>query len=77
MEYEEMTNFFCQHVNKVRKFVANYPSMSLIEFDLEDENAADYLAGIFPQLNASDWGQKNKGAFRKVTEEDEGGGNNN
>ena len=47
MKKEEITNFFIQHVRRIRNFVSDHPSMTLIEFDIEDDNTGEYLASIF------------------------------
>ena len=49
---------FCRHVRNVRRFVSQHPSWSLVEFQLEDPHAGDYLASIL-RVNASFWGQSN------------------
>lgn len=44
---QAMPNFFCQHISRVRKFVAQHPTHSLVELNIEDPNAGDYLARVF------------------------------
>ena len=63
---DDMKNFFHQHVKHVREFVMARPTLSLVEFQLEDEASGEYLASIFPQLNATLWKQANTGGYHKV-----------
>ena len=56
---EEVVQFICNHVKNVRQFVKDHPSLSLIEFDIYDEKAGEYLAETIPFLKASYWGQRN------------------
>ena len=56
----EVAQFICNHVKSVRQFVTDHPSLSLIEFDIYDEKAGEYLADTFLFLNASLWERQNK-----------------
>ena len=38
----------------------DHPGLSLIECDIYDEKAGEYLAESIPILNASYWGHQNK-----------------
>jgi hypothetical protein len=51
--------FFCNHVRRVRTWVADHPSLSLIEFSIDDPHTGDYLASLFP-VDAADWGKANE-----------------
>lgn len=59
-EDKNLILLYCNHVKKVRRFVLDRPSLSLIEFSIEDPNAGYYLSSFFPLVNASHWGQVNK-----------------
>lgn len=41
------SKWFCDHVNRVRDIVAKSPSHSLVEIDIEDPAAGEYLETIF------------------------------
>lgn len=51
--------FFCNHVRRVRAWVADHPTLSLIEFSIEDPHAGHYMASLFP-VDAADWGNSNE-----------------
>ena len=55
---ENMEELFCNHVKHIRQFVHDHPSLTLIEFSIEDPSAGNILASHFP-VDASKWGQKN------------------
>lgn len=57
-EDENMMKLYCNHVKNVRQFVHDHPSLTLIEFSIEDPNAGNILASHFP-VDASNWGKKN------------------
>ncbi len=56
---EDFVRLYCNHVKHIRDFVKEHPSLSLVEFSIEDPYAGEYLAGIFPGVNATFWGQAN------------------
>ena len=60
---EDLENFFCNHVNKVRDFVKAFPSHSLIEVQLEDDKAASILSNQFG-IEKSCWGHENKNPWQ-------------
>ena len=45
----------CNHVNRIRRFTSERPSLSLLEFDVEDPNVGKYMEGIFSRVHADDW----------------------
>jgi len=55
---KNMVSLLCNHVKHIRKFVYYHPSLTLIEFSIEDPNAGNILATYFP-VNASRWGKMN------------------
>jgi len=55
MEDKNMAALYCNHVKHVRQFVHDHPSLTLIEFSIEDQNAGDILERYFG-VNASYWG---------------------
>jgi hypothetical protein len=58
LEDENMKKLYCNHVKHVRQFVHDHPSLTLIEFSIEDPNAGNILASHFP-VDASNWGKNN------------------
>ena len=54
----ELASFYVQHSRTVRTFVANHPSHTLIEFDLEEPGVAQKLA-LASGVPATCWGKSN------------------
>ena len=54
----ELASFYVHHSRTVRTFVANHPSHTLIEFDLEEPGAAQKLA-LASGVPATCWGKSN------------------
>ncbi|KAL9186503.1 hypothetical protein ACHAXT_005741 [Thalassiosira profunda] len=56
-----LESFYCNHVKHVRRFVAEHPSLTLVEYAIDREDAGDYLSGALPgfQLNGSNYGHQN------------------
>jgi hypothetical protein len=54
-----LEDFFCSQVERVRDFVAKHPSHALIEVDIEDPSAGEFLSQAF-DIDASCWKQSNK-----------------
>ncbi len=46
---EDFVSLFC---NQIRKFVAKHTTLSLVEFAVEDPNAGEYLASVFPGVDS-------------------------
>jgi hypothetical protein len=61
-----LTDFFCNQVERVRDFVAKHPSHALIEVDIEDPNAGEFLSEAF-DIPASCWKQMNKSIKKNNT----------
>jgi hypothetical protein len=55
----EMSTFFCNHVNNIRKFAARHPSHALIELDIESPLVGEQLESLFG-ITSSCWGASNK-----------------
>ncbi len=55
----DLINLYCNHVKQIRQFVDEHPTLSLVEFSIEDPYVGTYLANIFPGVNATGWGQTN------------------
>ncbi|KAL3785265.1 hypothetical protein HJC23_002720 [Cyclotella cryptica] len=55
----EMSEFFCQHVNHIRKFVSSHPSHVLIELDIASPYVGVELEIIFG-ISQRCWGEANK-----------------
>merc|ERR1711862_407865 len=58
---EEIKEFIGNQVKRVRQFVHEHPSLSLIEFSIEDPSAGEYLASVFSddRVVAKYWGLHN------------------
>jgi hypothetical protein len=54
-----LEDFFCNQVERVRDFVVKHPSHALIEVDIEDPSAGEFLSHAF-DIKAACWGQSNK-----------------
>ena len=50
--------FYCEQVERVRKFVLQHPSHKLVEIMVGDPNVGDYLAELF-DVDQSCWGAHN------------------
>lgn len=58
---KEYYQLFCNHVIQVREFVKKNPSLSLVEFSIEDPNAGEFLESVFPGIvDSNDWTHENK-----------------
>jgi hypothetical protein len=55
----EMSQFFCNHVNNIRRFVAKHPSHALIELDIASPSNAVQLESLIG-ISRSCWGESNK-----------------
>lgn len=56
--FENISTFFCNHVESVRQFVLTYPSHALVEVDIEDPHAGVLMSSIFG-INETCWGHAN------------------
>jgi len=58
---EEFEDLYCKHVQHVRKFVIEHPTLTLIEYSIGAENVGDYLASLLPhmRLKGSHYGHMN------------------
>jgi hypothetical protein len=65
----EMSQFFCNHVNNIRRFVAKHPSHSLIELDIASPSNAEQLESLIG-ISRSCWGQSNKNPELHATKSD-------
>jgi hypothetical protein len=55
---QELSELFCTHVERVRKFVQEHPSHSLIEVDIENDDTGYFMEEIFG-INQECWGHAN------------------
>ena len=55
---EDFVSLYCNHVKQIRRFVERHPTLSLVEFSIDDPDFAKYLASVFPGVSVSDttWG---------------------
>jgi hypothetical protein len=60
----KMMALYCNHVQQIRQFVVEHPTLSLIEFRIEDPNAGAFLAQYLP-VNATEWGHHNENTWSK------------
>ncbi len=56
---EDFITLFCNHVQQIRGFVNAHPTLSLVEFSIEDPKAGEYLASLLPGVDSTGWGQAN------------------
>ena len=56
---EKMMELYCSHIEQVRSFVKAHPTLSYIEFRIEDLNVDSYLKEFFPSLKVTHWKKKN------------------
>jgi hypothetical protein len=59
----EISDWYCKHVERVRNLMDKYPSLSLVEVDIEDPMAGYYLEKLLG-IRHSCFGQKNVHAQR-------------
>ena len=50
---------FCRHVRHLRQFVSERPSLSLVEYSIEDPDTGAFLASVFDRVDASLWKMEN------------------
>lgn len=55
---DEFSQFFCSHVKRVRQFVKDHPSHTLVEVDIEDEKSGRYMQDVFG-IGEDCWGHSN------------------
>jgi hypothetical protein len=58
---QELSSFFCNHIQRVRKFVRDNPSHGLIEVDIEDDGSGSYIESVFG-IDQTCWGHSNVNA---------------
>jgi hypothetical protein len=56
---ENFKMFFCSHVERIRKFVTDHPSHTLVEVDIESPKAGLMMSNLFG-IDESCWGHHNK-----------------
>jgi len=56
MDDKKMMAMYCNHIVQIREFVRSHPTLSLIEFRIEDPNAGKFLESLLP-IDANDWGK--------------------
>lgn len=54
----EFSDWFCNHVQRVRRVVNDNPSLTLVEVDIEDANIAKRMSDMF-EIGESCWGHAN------------------
>jgi len=67
---EDFVNVVCNHVKQIRQFVNEHPTLSLVEFSIEDPNAGKFLASVFPGVNGTAWGHANN--FEEIMKDGSG-----
>ena len=53
-------DFYCDHVQSIRKFVYDHPTLTLIEFEL-NADVGEHLSSILEGIDASEWKRLNHG----------------
>ena len=56
---QDYAMLMCNHVRHVRQFVRQHPTLTLIEFQLENNDTGALLERLFPGTFARYWGQSN------------------
>ena len=59
---KEFGDWYCNHVNKVRRLVAENPSHTLVEVDIEDPNMGQRMQDVFG-IKRDCWGHANANAI--------------
>jgi len=59
---EELSDWYCKHVERVRGLVARHPSHTLVEVDIEDPDVGQRMEDMFG-IEKSCWGHKNANAI--------------
>ncbi len=54
----EFSEWFCNHVQRVRRVVNDNPSLTLVEVDIEDANIAKRMSDMF-EIDKNCWGHAN------------------
>lgn len=57
-EFEEFSEWYCNHVKRVRRLVDKSQSHTLVEIDIEDPQISHHMKNLFG-INALCWGQSN------------------
>uniref|UniRef100_A0A7S2K361 Uncharacterized protein n=1 Tax=Leptocylindrus danicus TaxID=163516 RepID=A0A7S2K361_9STRA len=68
---EDLRQFFCDHVNAVRQFVADHPSHALVEIDIEDPLVGSKLEAWF-DVKAENWSHHNISPLQLPTGDKQG-----
>ena len=55
---QKMMALYCNHVQQIRQFVVDHPTLSLVEFRIEDNKTGSFLEDFFP-VDPEHWGQHN------------------
>lgn len=64
---DKMMELYCAHIDQIRFFVKSHPTLSYIEFRIEDPNVGSFLKEFFPSLSESRW--KNFHHNREIDDE--------
>lgn len=56
-------DFYCDHVQTIRKFVYDHPTLTLIEFEL-NADVGEHLSSILEGIDPSEWKRLNHGPPR-------------
>lgn len=65
---EKMIDMYCHHTIQIRDFVESHPSLSLIEFKIDDPNVGNLFSSYF-DVKADDWGKENENQWHKLQKE--------
>jgi len=60
--YEELRSFFVEHTKRLRRFVHDHPSHTLVEVDIDKEDAGEVLQDAFG-IDKKCWGKSNVGNY--------------
>jgi hypothetical protein len=62
---EALAAWYCEHTLRIREFVAQHPSHTLVEVDIEDAASGEKLANFFG-VDPSHWKHKNKNTKKQA-----------
>ena len=62
----ELSDWYCKHVQRVRKLVTQYSTYTLVEVDIEDPDMGQWLESIFG-IKKRCWGQVNANSLLSLT----------
>ncbi|KAL9187555.1 hypothetical protein ACHAXT_001658 [Thalassiosira profunda] len=69
-EDRDFERLYCQHVKHIRRFVVERPTLTLVEYAIDQKDAGRYLSSVIPHLNGSNYGHANSQNTKKKERND-------